>query len=367
MNKMIVANLVHRPMRSIISIVAIAIEVMLILMIVGLCLGMVQDQRTRTAGIGADLMVQPPGSSFLSGISGAPVPEKVAGIIAKLPHVKVVSPLVSQLSTQGGVGVVNGIDLTTFQELGGPLRYLSGGPFEQPYDAIVDDIFAAGNHVKVGSTINILNHQFRVSGIVEHGRGAREFVPIKTLQEMLDAQGKVSIFYVKLDNPANASIVEQEIHETPGMSTYVVRSIQEYMSMMTASNLPGLWQFITVMITVAVTIGFIVIFQAMYTAVMERTREIGILKSLGASKLYIVNAILRETGLLAIGGIVAGIALSYAVREALKLRFATLSIIIYPSWIGWATLIAVCGAMLGALYPAFKAAQKDPIEALAYE
>jgi putative ABC transport system permease protein len=367
MNKMIFANLVHRPVRSIISIIAIAIEVMLILMIVGLCLGMVEDTRTRTAGIGADLMLQPPTSGVITSFSAASVPESVGAVVSKLPHVTVVSPVVTQLSAQGSVEVINGIDLRSFEALGGPLHFLKGGPFEGPNDAIVDDIYASANHVKVGQTIQILNNPFRVVGIVEHGRGGRKFLPITTLQKMIEAEGKASIFYVKLDNPSNAALVEKEIHNTPGMNTYVVRSIQEYLSMMTASNLPGLWQFITVMITIAVIIGFIVIFQAMYTAVMERTREIGILKSLGASKLYVVNAILRETGLLAIVGIVAGVLLSFVVRGALKLRFATLSINIYPSWIGWATLIAIIGAMLGALYPAFKAAQKDPIEALAYE
>ena len=65
--------------------------------------------------------------------------------------------------------------------------------------------------------------------------------------------------------------------------------------MMTPSNYPGLSTFIEVVIGISVIIGFIVIFQAMYTAVMERTREIGILKSMGASKFYIVNVILRET------------------------------------------------------------------------
>ena len=65
-------------------------------------------------------------------------------------------------------------------------------------------------------------------------------------------------------------------------------------------------------IVISVTIGFIVIFQAMYTAVMERTREIGILKSIGASKFYVVNVILRETLMLALGGIVLGILISLA-------------------------------------------------------
>ena len=63
MNRMIVGNLVHRPLRSLISVVAVALEVTLILLIVGLSLGMLQDTRTRTAGIGADVLVLPPGSS----------------------------------------------------------------------------------------------------------------------------------------------------------------------------------------------------------------------------------------------------------------------------------------------------------------
>ena len=67
MNKMIVANLVHRPLRSLISIVAIALEVTLILLIVGLSLGMLNDSRARQRGIGADVIVMPPGSSFIVG------------------------------------------------------------------------------------------------------------------------------------------------------------------------------------------------------------------------------------------------------------------------------------------------------------
>lgn len=367
MNRMILANLVHRPVRSLISVVAIAVEVTLILVIVGFSLGMLNDAKERQAGIGADVIVQPPGSSFLQGISGAPVSIKVADVLRKLPHVQVVSPVVTQLTTSGTLEVITGIELESYQQLGGPFRYLAGGPFQDPYDALVDDVFASSKNVKVGDSIEMLNHSFRVAGIVEHGRGGRKFVPIQTLQEMIGAQGKATIFYLKLDNPNNADQVVNEIHNTPGMQKYIVRSLHEYLSMMTASNLPGLSTFIGVVIGVSVAIGFIVIFQSMYTAVMERTREIGILKSLGASKLYIVNVILRETMLLAVGGIVAGIIVSYAVSGAIRARFPLLPVNITASWIGYAIVIAIVGAMLGAVYPAFKAARKDPIEALAYE
>ena len=120
-------------------------------------------------------------------------------------------------------------------------------------------------------------------------------------------------------------------------------------------------------IGISVVIGFIVIFQAMYTAVMERTREIGILKSIGASKLYIVNVILRETVLLAIGGIVVGVLFSWPRAPASSIACPRLPVVVTGGWILRSTIIAIIGAILGALYPAYKAAQKDPIDALAYE
>ena len=366
MNKLVVSNLAHRPVRSAISIVAIAIEVTLILLIVGFSLGMLNGQRERQAGIGADVIVLPPSSSNLVGITGAPMPQKIGDVIAKLPHVTVVAPVLIQISTGGGhLQNLYGIDLQSFTSLH-PFRYFSGGPFQQPYDAIVDDIYANGNHVKVGDTIDLLNQKFRIAGIVAHGQGARIFFQLSTLQELNGAQGRVSAFYVKADTPANTDTVVQEIKSIPHMDTYGVHSMSEYLSMLTPDNIPGLSKFIGVVIGISVTIGFIVIFQAMYAAVMERTREIGILKSLGASKFYIVNAILRETTVLSIAGIIVGFVISFGARVAIQSR-TTLPVDITSGWILRAIGIAIVGSLLGAIYPAMKAAQKDPIDALAYE
>jgi putative ABC transport system permease protein len=367
MNRMIVSNLVHRPLRSVISIVAIAVEVSLILLIVGLSIGILNDSAGRTLGVGADLMITPPGSSVLAGLSGAPAPIGIVDKVAALPHVKAVSPVVAQLNTAGTLEVIYGIDLQSFESMGGPFRYLSGGPFQGPDDVLVDDYFADLKKVRVGDHIEIFNQEFRVAGIVLHGKGARKFIPIATLQELTSSKNKASIFYVKLDDPGNAATVEQAILAIPGMQQYHVRSMAEYLSLMTVGNIPGLSTFIRIVIGVAVVIGFIVIFQAMYTAVMERTREIGILKSMGASKLYIVNVILRETILLAIAGILLGTAASFLARAGLLARFPTTRVEITTDWVLRATLIAIVGAILGAIYPAFRAAQKDPIDALAYE
>jgi putative ABC transport system permease protein len=367
MNRMVVANLAHRPIRSLISIIAIALEVTLILLIVGLCYGLMNDSKNRNAGIGFDIIVQPPGSSFLSGISGAPVSVKVADVLRRIPHVKVVSPVVWEIVTGGGVEVIDGIDPKSFQELGGPFHYVAGGAFRGPDDVLVDDYIARQKQVKVGDTMMILNHPFHVCGIVENGRGARKFVPMQTMQDLIGAEGKASVFYLKLDDVANTQAVIDAIKKQPGMENYSVRSMEDYLSMMTPSNLPGFRPFIGVVIGVSLIIGFLVIFQAIYTAVMERTREIGILKSLGASKLYIVDVVLRETLLLAIGGIIVGIVVSLTARVGIEHRWPLVHIDRSNVWMMRAALIAIVGAIAGAVYPAYKAAQKDPIDALAYE
>jgi putative ABC transport system permease protein len=365
MNKMIVSNLAHRPLRSAISIVAVALEVTLILLIVGFALGMLHDSRSRQAGIGADVIVMPPGSSNIISLSDAAIPVKIADILLKLPHVTVVSPVILKVSAAGTLQTIWGVDLKSFDALR-PFTYLKGGPFQGPDDILVDDIYTNGKHVKIGDPLELFNHTFHVRGVVAHGKGARLFVPLATLQDLNGTQGKGSALYVKTDNGANTDEVVSEIKNVPGMSSYVVQSMNAYLLSFTPDKYPMLSTFINIVIGISVTIGFIVIFQAMYTAVMERTREIGILKSLGASKFYIVNVILRETVLLALAGIVLGIAISFAASAGIQ-KHTTLPVDLNLTWIMYATVIAIVGAIGGALYPAFKAAQKDPIDALAYE
>lgn len=366
MNKMVVANLVHRPTRSLITMTAIALEVTMILLVVALFYGLLNGSKESQVGVGADLMVMPPGSSALVGMSGAPIPIKVGDVLQKMPHVAAAVPVIWWFS-QKPLEIVYGVDLASYDLLTPRFRYLSGGPFQGPYDVVVDDFFSGMNHKKVGDSIEILAHQFRICGIVPHGKGGRKFLPLETMQDLIGAENRASVFYVKLDDPASADAVIKSIQEKAGMEKYSVRSMQEYLSMMTPDNLPGFQIAIEIVIGVAIVVGFLVIFQAMYTAVMERTREIGILKSMGASKLYIINVVLRETLLLAVVGIVAGVLISMATRRIIMFERPVLRLFWSNLWVLRATVIALTGALAGALYPAVKAAQRDPIDALAYE
>jgi putative ABC transport system permease protein len=263
--------------------------------------------------------------------------------------------------------VLWGIDYPSYSHLS-PFVFLSGGPPQGPYDVIVDDIFAAtGRGYQVGDSISIYKRPFRIVGIFEHGKGGRKLIPIATMGALMDAEGKASLFYIKCDDPANDHVVIEEIHSVRGLEDYQVMTMDEWFSLMTPDHIPALNTAIKVVIGIAIIIGFLVIFQAMYTSVLERTREIGILKSMGASKGTIVSVVLRETAFLAAAGVLVGVAVSFGVKALLGHRFPTLYLDMNADWVVRGALIAFVGSICGALYPAWLAARKDPIDALAYE
>ncbi len=367
MNKLIFANLLQRPVRSIISVLAVAIEVIMILSIVGIFMGILNDTKQRTNGIGADLMMRPSNEKAFIGLSGAPMPAKFVEVLRKLPHVAVASPVIQKFNATPKIEILYGIDYPSFDALK-PFVFLSGGPFQVPNDAIIDDVAAGadGGH-RVGEQITIMDHPFRIAGIVEHGKGGRKLVPIDTMGSMMGAEGNASLFYIKCDDPASQNAVIQEIHSTRGLENYPVETIDEWLEEMTPNKIPGFNIALNVVTCIAVLVGFLVIFQSMYTAVLERTREIGILKSMGASKLTIVGVVLRETAILAVAGALVGIAGTYGVKELLGYVTPTTHFEITAQWIVRGSLIAFAGAICGALYPAWMAARKDPIDALAYE
>lgn len=368
MNKLVIGNLVHRPLRSVISALAVAIEVIMILSISGIMFGILNGNRAQTIGIGADMIVHPGANSALLNTSSASADVRVGDVLRHLPHVAAVAPVNIKLTTGASLENIFGIDFASYDALR-PFKFLSGGPFQGPFDMIIDDYQAAsGKGLKVGDSVKALNHEFRVSGIVEHGKGSRKFIPLATLDLLDGNPGKASVFYLRTDDmPKYQEAVRHEIQSTEGLGDWSVQTIDEMLSTLTPEHFPGFNIGLRVVIGIAAVIGFLVIFQSMYTAVMERTREIGILKSMGAGKGTIVSVVLRETGLLAICGVLVGIGATFLLRALLHARFPTLSFQLTGQWVVTATAITLLGALFGALYPATKAARKDPIDALAYE
>jgi putative ABC transport system permease protein len=362
-NRLVFENLKHRPLRTLLGVVSIGVEVTMMLTLVGLSHGVTDDMAVRNRGTGADIVVRPPSSNLFS-LGGVGMSEKIVAMVRQEPHVALATGTLVQ--PVGGVfNSISGIHLDEFNALSGGFRYISGGPFKGPHELLVDQVEARADRLHVGSILK-LGKDWRVTGIVESGKLSRMFAEIKPLQEEYSQTDKVNFVWIKVDDPANIPTVLAGLKEK--FDDFKIYTMEEMTSLLTPDNVPVLKGFTDVVIGISVIVGFLVVFLSMYTAVLERTREIGVLKALGASPAYVLGILIRETILLAIAGSIAGILMSYG-SQFLITNFApsflTMEIVKY--WWPIATGIAIVGSLVGTLYPGFKAARQDAIEALSYD
>jgi putative ABC transport system permease protein len=362
--KLVWNNLGVRPLRSTLSVAAMSLQVFLILFIVGFTSGMLSDWRARQDGVGADIIVQPRNSSIFLGFSSAVMSDSLGDVIAHLPGVADVAPvLIVNAVGEGNFVIIDGTDYDRYTRLSQGFHFLSGGPFTAPNQVIADDLVAHAKHLKVGSVVHLVDHDFVVCGIVLHGKGARFFIPMATAQYIQNAEGRASMFYVRSNG--NTEAVREEIAKA--LPDAKVQSMSEYLTIFSSTNLPGLNPFIHSFVGLGVAISFLVVLMTMHTLVLERTREIGILKALGFSKTEVCGLIGVEALVMAGLASVAGLALTGVILLVLRHTSPTLPVLIGPMWVLRAIGLTILGAAAGALYPALRAAASDPVDALAYE
>ncbi|MFQ5776441.1 MAG: ABC transporter permease [Terriglobia bacterium] len=362
MRELVWSNLRARPVRTILSVAAVSLQVFLLLFLMGLTTGIVREWGERMEGVGADLLVQPPNASIFLALSRPVLPEGLSQRLESVEGIEVASPVLAVVNSNS-LTMIYGIDFESYNRLGSGFLFRDGGPFQGPRDVIIDDIKAASRGFKVGDPVELLNETFRVCGIVWHGRGARYFIPLRTAQELVAVEKRVSMFWVESNGESDA--VHQRISQM--LPRHRIRRMDEYLSLMVSSNVPGVRPFSHAIIFVGLIITFLVLLLSMYTVVLERTREIGILKALGASRWNIVGLLAREALLIAFLGTVVGVSACFGVKEVVTRMRPTLTIIITNQWLIQAVGLALLGSVLGSIYPALRAAAADPVSALAYE
>jgi putative ABC transport system permease protein len=362
--KLVLENLKHKPMRSLLSILLIGVPVTLILCLVGISHGFLEDTQKRARGIGADIVVRPKGTTLLT-MTGWPMLEEMVTLVARQPHVKLAIGVVNKPIENVTLGAT-GVNLAAFAAMNGGFEYDEKPSFSGDRDILVDRIYADQNKLYIGGPVTLLNQQWRVAGIFKGGKLARIVFPIKVLQKAIGAEDHVSQIYIKLDDPANTNAVIASLKQL--LPEYPVISMPELISLYNINSIPALSAFITVIMGIGVVIGFAVVCLSMYMSVLQRTREIGILKSLGSSNGFILGIILVEALLLGVGGTIVGIIFSVGAWWLIATLIpASFPMVIVVSWWPIAGAITILGAVLGAVYPGLNAARHDPIEALAYE
>jgi putative ABC transport system permease protein len=366
MDNLVLSNIAHRPARTLVSIAGIAVGVLLIVFTVGLAHGILRERGRREAGVGAEIMLRASGTMGLSGSQPFALPVSHAEEVARIPGVRAAVPL-GQVTGKTGSGfgsrIIDGINFEQYQNLSG-LKIIEGRALGASGDeVIVDTEWIRDRKKRIGETEPIYDRPFRIVGIYEPPGGARLKIPLATMQEEVGSSDSCTSILVASVNPAEQDAVAERIHQAfPDDQIIFMRDLPE----LYASSVPALNVFINVIVAVAAAISMLVILLAMYTTVTERTRQIGILKSLGMSNTMIAWVIEQEALLVSLLGVLAGLALTYVARFAL-MRASNLSVEIEPRWVLLSLLIGIVGGSIGALYPALRAARQDAVDALSYE
>lgn len=367
MDSLILTNMFHRPARTIVSIAGIAVGVLLIVFTVGLSNGTMRERGRREANVGAEIMFRASGTKGLSGSESFRLPESEAARIIETPGVAAVTAIgqnsVATDDNNTGNRLIDGIDFPSYAAIVG-ISIIEGRPLSASGDeAIIDTGFQRQKNYRVGQKIRLYEREFTIVGTYEPAAGARVKIPLKTMQDQLGGEGKASAFLVKISPGEDARTVAERLHNRfPDNQILLTSELEElYMQ-----GFPALNVFLNVFIGVAAVISALVILLTMYTTVIERTRQIGIMKSLGMSNFQIASTIAREAMLISLIGIILGLISTFILRFFLT-RFTTLEVEISPKVILITLIVGLIGGVVGSIYPAIRSARLDAVEALSYE
>ena len=362
---MITANIRQRPVRTIVSVAGIALGVCLVMLFTGLATGMSNDLQRRNSNLRAEIIFTRPGSMSWNTTS-LNLSTKYVALLKAIDGVDDAVPVAAYIyQDDKGFGLerVEGVDWAPFAKMNA-LSVVEGRAPQSLDEVVIDEVKARNNKYEVGSVIKLFGkRQYRVTGIYSPESGARTKMTLAAMQDALEAPEKTTYILVKVrDSQQEAEVARRINAEIPGNKVQFTRDVFKSIE----TNIPALGVFLRTLVVLAAIVSTLVVLLAMYTTITERTREIGILKALGASRGYIVGVIEKEALLISVFGLIIGFVLSFVAGYVIHQAYGLLFEFTWK-WALTAAAIGMFGGAVGALYPAIRASNLDPVNALAYD
>lgn len=365
MDNLVASNIRQRPIRTLVSVAGVALGVCLVMLFTGLARGMANDLQRRASNVRAEIIFTRPGAMQLTA-STANLSTRYVESLKQIEGVEEVLPVIRyvfQGSRGFGFEQIEGVEWEPFARVNG-IHLVAGNPPQGNDEIVIDETKARNNKLGVGDTLRLFGDKpYRIAGIYAPESGARVKMTLAAMQEALESPGRCTYILIKVRNPNEQLEVAKRIDaKLPGNKIQFTRDLFTSIE----KSIPYLGVFLRILVGLAAVVSALVVMLAMYTTITERTREIGILKALGASRRYIVFIIESEALLISAVGLIAGFIVSFAAGYGIHRLYG---LFFEFSW-GWAltaAAIGLLGGALGALYPALRASNVDAVSALAYE
>ncbi|MFB3893849.1 MAG: ABC transporter permease [Phycisphaerae bacterium] len=409
------ANIMHYKLRSALSAAGIGIGICMLVTLSGLARGTLGEVADRWEAVDADLIVYPRdwGTDIVTRM-GMGVRDDWRGRILDTGLARHVVPVYLQkvqLDQKGPDQTAVGVDSDQWHTLTGGRQILPGGRLFDPegkfakwlegllgpstapasatgpgemidpdpqlgphggLELVIDTRLAAKGRYKVGQRVTAANHEWTIVGIVPDGAMGRVFMPRRTAQSIFGENdiSRSTLMFVKLNGGVDASTAARKIKAlslTDKRLGFVEAvPVSRYRAKLEETFAP-MFRYINIVNIIAMIIAFLFIMVTLYMMVLQRTREIAILKSFGASSGYILRQVLDEGWILTATGTAGGIALSFLAKWLIELFLPLYTVTITWQWVVIAAGVALVGSVTSAIYPAWRATKVDMVEALTLE
>ena len=365
MLELVFASLRVRPFRTLISVIGVALGVVLVILFTGLARGMTNDMAKRAANWKAEIVFTRPGgmdtmsSNAAVNIQYADKLKEIEGVQSAVPVIRYVSP---DAKGKWGIRQVDGVEWQPFADMNG-MHLVEGRAPQANDEVIMDERQLHDENLKIGDTYELFGDKpYKIVGVFSPPSGARTKMSLTALQDALQTD-KCTYILVKLKDGYDPAAVAAKMNEAlPGNKI----SLTSDLVIDAEERIPGLRTFLRILVALGAFVSTIFVLLSMYTTITERRKEIGILKSLGASTTFIISSIEGEALIVGIMGVCVGLLGAYGASLFIGHQF-NLAFEFSTNWVLTAIAIAIGGSLFGALYPAWRASGIDPVEVMVNE